>query len=140
MDTRILRMIGAANAWVYRRTDGRWLGRFPGGVRVCLLTTTGRKSGKARTVPLLYLEDEGDFIVVGSQGGAPRNPGWYANLVGNPAADVQIGEQHIPVAARTVDAAEKAALWPRLVTLYPPYERYQRQTAREIPVVRLSPV
>ena len=140
MDKRVLRAIGAANAFVYRRTGGKWLGRFPGGARVCLLTTTGRKSGQARTVPLLYLEDEGDIIVVASQGGAPQHPGWYVNLVAAPAAELQIGERHILVTARTVDAADKAALWPRLVALYPPYETYQRQTTRSIPVVRLSPV
>jgi F420H(2)-dependent quinone reductase len=140
MDKRVLRLIGALNAWVYRASGGKWLGRFPGGAPVLLLTTTGRKSGQARTAPLLYLDDEGDFVVVASQGGAPQHPGWYVNLVAQPAAEVQVGERHIPVTASTATADDKAALWPRLVALYPPYDAYQRRTPRQIPVVRLRPV
>jgi len=140
MHPLLLRRMGALNAVVYRLSGGRLLGRLRSGAPICLLTTIGRKSGRRRTVPLLYLEDEGDIIVVASQGGAPQHPGWYVNLVAAPAAELQIGERHILVTARTVDAADKAALWPRLVALYPPYETYQRQTTRSIPVVRLSPV
>jgi proline iminopeptidase len=139
MDKAVLRFIGAANAWVYRKTSGRWLGRFPGGAPVCLLTTTGRKSGQSRTVPLLYLTDEGDYVVVASQGGAPTHPGWYVNLQATPTAELQVGERRFAVTARTVDTADKLALWPRLVALYPPYDTYQRKTTREIPVVRLRP-
>lgn len=139
MDTRVLRMIGAANAWIYRATGGKWLGRFPGGAQVCLLTTTGRRSGRARTVPLLYLRDEEDYVVVASQGGAPRHPGWYVNLRATPAARLQIGADTIDVTARTVAPEDRAALWPRLVALYPPYDAYQRHTTRAIPVVRLTP-
>lgn len=127
------------NTWVYRASGGRWLGRFPSGAPVCLLTTAGRKSGRRRSVPLLYLRDGNDFVVVASQGGAPQNPGWYFNLQANPKAEVEIGRSRFAVTARQVGEDERAALWPRLVAIYPPYETYQHSTTRRIPLVRLSP-
>ncbi len=139
MNKLVLHTFSALNAWVYRVSGGRLLGRFPSGAPVCLLTTQGRKSGQRRTVPLLYLADGDDLVVVASQGGAPQHPGWYFNLVANPTAEVQIGRRRFPVTARIVSAEEKAALWPRLVAIYPPYEAYQQRATRDIPVLRLSP-
>ena len=135
-----MRTFGALNAWLYRLSGGRLLGRFPGGALICLLTTQGRKSGQPRTAPLLYLADGDDLVVVASQGGAPQHPGWYLNLTARPTAQVQIGSRVFAVTARTVGAEEKARLWPRLVAIYPPYEAYQQRTTRSIPLVRLSPV
>lgn len=137
MQKLLLRTIGALNAAVFRWSKGRWLGRFPSGAQVCLLTTTGRRSRQPRTVPLLFLPDGTDFIVVGSQGGAPQHPGWYHNLQANPQAEVDLGHRRIRVTACPVSEDERAALWPRLVALYPPYERYQQRTTRRIPLVRL---
>jgi deazaflavin-dependent oxidoreductase (nitroreductase family) len=135
----MLRTVSALTAWVYRASGGRWLGRLPSGAPVCLLTTQGRKSGQRRTVPLLFLADGDDLVVVASQGGAPAHPGWYFNLIAQPSADVQVGARRYAVAARTVGEAERATLWKRLVTIYPPYDAYQRRTTRSIPVVRLTP-
>jgi F420H(2)-dependent quinone reductase len=135
-----LHVVSRLNIWVYRASGGRLLGRFPSGAPVCLLTTTGRKSGRRRGVPLLYLRDETDFVVVASQGGAPQHPGWYFNLQANAKAEVEIGRSRFMVVARTVGEDERAGLWPRLVAIYPPYETYQRRTTRCIPVVRLSPM
>ena len=139
---RKLMMRGASglNVWVYRLSRGKFMGRFPSGAPVLLLTTTGRKSGQRRTVPLLYLKDGNDFVIVASQGGAPQHPGWYLNLDAAPKAEVEIGAERFPVTARRVSEDEKAALWPRLVAIYAPYEQYQRRTTRPIPVVRLSRV
>jgi hypothetical protein len=75
MHPLLLRRMGALNAVVYRLSGGRLLGRLRSGAPICLLTTIGRKSGRRRTVPLLYLADGDDLIVVGSQGGAPMHPG-----------------------------------------------------------------
>jgi deazaflavin-dependent oxidoreductase (nitroreductase family) len=136
----MMRTVSALNTWVYRVSGGRWMGRFPSGAPVCLLTTQGRKSGQRRTVPLLFLADGDDLVIVASQGGAPQHPGWYFNLVADSAAEVQIGRRRFAAAARVVNEQEKAALWPRLVTIYPPYEAYQQRTTRPIPVVRLTPV
>ena len=140
MNKSTLRLASALNVLVYRLSSGQFLGRFPSGAPVCLLTTKGRKSGQPRTVPLLYLEDGNDLIVVASQGGRPQHPGWYLNLEADPSGEVEVGRKRIPVAARRVSEDEKSELWPCLVKIYPPYEEYQRRTARLIPVVRLSPV
>jgi deazaflavin-dependent oxidoreductase (nitroreductase family) len=139
MNKLVLRAFSALNTCIYRVSGGRWMGHFPSGAPVCLLTTQGRKSGQRRTVPLLFLADGDDLVVVASQGGAPRHPGWYFNLIADPMAEVQIGRRRFAVTARTVSAEEKAALWPRLVAIYPPYAAYQHRTTRSIPVVRLRP-
>jgi deazaflavin-dependent oxidoreductase (nitroreductase family) len=135
-----IRAIGALNTWVYRVSGGRLMSRLPTGAPVFLLTTTGRKSGQPRTVPLLYLADGHDFLVVASQGGAPQHPSWFLNLEANPRAEIELGRKRIQVAARRLDEEERAQVWPRFVAVYPPYKEYQRRTARRIPVVRLSPV
>jgi deazaflavin-dependent oxidoreductase (nitroreductase family) len=139
MTKRMLRVASALNVLIYRLSRGRWLGRFPSGAPVCLLTTRGRKSGRSRTVPLLYLVDGNAFIVVASQGGRPQHPGWYFNLEADPSGELTIGSRRLLVTAQRVSEEEKAQLWRRLVAIYPPYRDYQRRTKRLIPVVRLSP-
>jgi len=140
MNKRALRAMSALNVLVYRLSRGKWLGRFPSGAPVGLLTTRGRKSGQPRTVPLLYLADGQDFIVVASQGGRPEHPGWYFNLEADPGCEFTIGSQRFSVAAERVSEEERSRLWPRLVEIYPAYQDYERRTARKIPVVRLHPV
>jgi deazaflavin-dependent oxidoreductase (nitroreductase family) len=135
----VMRAMSALNTRVYRLSGGKWMGRFASGAPVCLLTTKGRKSGQRRTVPLLYLEDGNDLIVVASQGGAPQHPAWYLNLEADPKGAVQIGRRRVSVVARQVSHGERDLLWPRLVTMYPHYEEYQRRTTRLIPVARLTP-
>ena len=106
---------------------------------VLLLTTTGRKSGKQRTTPLLYLEDAGRYVVIASVGGAPKHPAWYLNLLANPAATIEVGRRKLAVTASTASPEERARLWPLAVQMYRGYEDYQAKTTREIPVVILSP-
>ncbi len=139
MRKSVMRAASALNTWIYRLSGGKLLGRFPSGAPVGLLTTTGRKSGRARTVPVLYLADGRDFILVASQGGAPTHPGWFLNLEADPKAELQIGPRRIPVTARPVAEEERDRLWPRLVAMYRPYDDYQRRTTRRIPVVKLTP-
>jgi F420H(2)-dependent quinone reductase len=136
---RLLRMVDTLVVWVYRMCGGRWMGYFPPGASICLLATRGRKSGRRRTVPLLFLANGDDLVVVASRGGAAQRPGWYFNLVADPSAEVQVGRRRLTIMARTVSAEEKAALWPRLMAIYPRYEVYERRTARSLPLVRLSP-
>jgi deazaflavin-dependent oxidoreductase (nitroreductase family) len=93
-----------------------------------------------RTVPLLYLADGEDAVLVASQGGLPTNPQWYYNLLAEPAVTVQLGTRTRAMRARVADAAERAVLWPRLVRLYADYENYQSWTDREIPVIICEPV
>lgn len=134
-----IKLMSRANTGIYRRTGGRVGGRFPGGAPVCLLTTTGRTSGEPRTMPLLYLQDGPDVVIVASKGGFSRHPQWYMNLLADPAVTVQVGRERTAMTARVADPAEKAALWPRLVAMYEGYVEYQQRTARDIPVVICSP-
>ncbi len=134
-----------ANTWLYRATGGRAGSRwrigsaFPGGVPICLVTTRGRKSGQPRTTPLLYLADGERIILVASQGGLPRNPGWFLNITAEPAVTVQIKRRVRRMRARVADAGERAGLWPRLVRMYADFDAYQAWTTREIPVVICEP-
>jgi deazaflavin-dependent oxidoreductase (nitroreductase family) len=142
---KVMRTASKWNVWLYRKTNGRIGGTwrvgaaFPRGVPVCLLTTTGRKSGEPRTAPLLFLPDGERVIVVASQGGMPKHPLWYENARVDPDVEVQIRAEHRKMRARTATAAERAAYWPRLVELYADFDAYQSWTDREIPVVILEP-
>ncbi len=132
----MVKLFGKAHKVVYRMSGGRLfakLGRAP----MLLLTATGRKSGKPRTTPLLYVEDGDGFAVVASFGGAPEHPSWYRNLEKNPKVTLQIENRVIPVTASTATPEEKKRLWPRLTAIYPDYDNYQKETTRDIPVVLL---
>jgi deazaflavin-dependent oxidoreductase (nitroreductase family) len=136
----IIKLMSRLNTWAYRATGGKLGGTFRGGAPVMLVTTTGRKTGQRHTTPLLYLRDGNRVVTVASKGGMDHHPLWYRNMVANPAVDVQIGPQVAAMRAHTASAAEKAALWPKLLAMYPDYADYQARTARDIPVVILSPV
>lgn len=140
MHRLVFKTLTAVNNALYRWSGGRLGARF-GKAPIFLLTVRGRRSGRPFTVPLLYLADGGDYIVVGSKGGDAKHPDWYLNLEANPEAQVQIGERFERVRAETVGAEEKARLWPLLVEMYAYYESYQKVAAgRDICVVRLRVV
>ncbi len=107
--------------------------------RGLLLFTTGRKTGKKRTTPLLYLEDGENLVIVASNGGAPRHPAWWLNLEVDSEPQVRVEDRTLRVRAEEAKGEEKRRLWARLVEMYPAYEDYQRRTTREIPVVILRP-
>jgi len=127
----------ALNVSLYRLSGGRIMGKM-GGAPIVLLTTKGRKSAQARTVPLLYVTDDSRFVVVASYAGSPTHPAWYLNLEANPNVDLQVGSERFTAVARPASADEKARLWPKLVAIYPRYEDYQKRTSREIPLVILT--
>lgn len=104
-----------------------------------LLTTTGRKSGRLITLPLIYGRDGDNYIVVASKGGAPVHPAWYLNLVAKPAVGVQVAEKKFRAVARAASGEERKRLWRMMADIYPPYDDYQKLTAREIPIVVLEP-
>ncbi len=105
---------------------------------VLLLTTTGRRTGKARTTPLTFLEDGDDIVVVASNGGEDAPPCWWLNLRSKPRATVTIGDRSSAVEARDATSEERARLWPRIVAANPGYAGYARRTRREIPIVLLN--
>ena len=123
---------------VHRLSRGRFLGRVAG-MPVLLLTTTGRRTGKARTTPLTFFRDGADLVVVASNGGAERPPDWSLNLQQNPRAVVEIGTDELTVQARTASAEERERLWVVITATYSGYARYQKKTARQIPVLILTP-
>jgi len=140
-----IKWMSKINVVLYRRTGGRlgskWRvgSAFPRGLPVCLLTTTGRKSGEPRISPLLFLEDGDRIILVASQGGLPKHPMWYLNLRANPEVTVQVKSRVRPMTAHVADPEERARLWPRLVDMYPDFDNYQAWTDRTIPVVVCTP-
>jgi deazaflavin-dependent oxidoreductase (nitroreductase family) len=105
-----------------------------------LLTTRGRKTGEAHTVPLLYLRDEETIAVIASYGGRDCHPTWYLNLVDYPEVTIQTADEQKRLAARTATPAERERWWPRVVKAYGDYAVYQNRTTREIPVVLLEPL
>ena len=140
-----IKWMSKLNVVLYRRTGGRlgskWRvgSAFPRGLPVCLLTTTGRKSGEPRISPLLFLEDGDRIILVASQGGLPKHPMWYLNLRANPQVTVQVKSRVRPMTAQVADPGERARLWPRLIDMYADFDNYQAWTDRTIPVVVCTP-
>lgn len=109
------------------------------GADVLYLTTTGRKTGRARTTPLLYLAEPGRWIVVASNGGADWEPGWWLNLQAGSPGTVQIGRESTPVAAREITGPEGDRLWEHLNDKVFNYNGYQAKVRRQIAVVALTP-
>ena len=132
-----LRLFSIAHTALYRLTGGRFVGRLTPTAPTLLLTTVGRKSGKARTVPLIYLADGVAHVVVGSMGGSATHPDWWLNLCTAPAAKVTVNGRTWRVRAEEARGAERDRLWVRLTQTFPGFANYQRATSREIPVVIL---
>lgn len=105
-----------------------------------LLTTKGRKSGRILTSPLIYGEDAGRYIVIGSKGGAPEHPAWYLNLVNEPVVEVQVYDKIFNARASVAVGAERKRLFEMMTKVYAPYPSYQKRTDRELPVVVLQPI
>ena len=104
------------------------------GMPVIVLTTRGRRTGKLRKSPLMRVEHDGRYAVVGSIGGAPQHPRWVYNLRADPEVTLQDGPEVYDMTAREVMGAEKAEWWKRATDAYPPYDEYQAKTERVIPV------
>jgi len=134
---RAWRALTDGNVWAYRATGGR-IGGTLDGAPVLLLHHVGRRSGQRRVTPLLYLPDGDELVIVASMGGTPKNPAWFHNLEAAPDTEVEVGRERRPVRARVAGPQERAALWPRLVELYPSFATYQARAPREIPVVVLG--
>ena len=133
-----LRRLSRLHRSVYRLTGGA-VGQRLVGNDMLLLTTRGASTGKAHTVPLLYLRDNDTLVVIASWGGRPQHPDWYHNLMADRRATVQVRSKSWPVRARTAGPQERTAWWPRVVAAYEAYDTYQSRTDRVIPVVLLDP-
>lgn len=139
LSNRIESLFTRLQVSLYRLSGGSIAGTFRG-VPVLLLTTTGRKTGKKRTKPLLYMMNDTQIVLVASHAGAQTHPIWWRNLQQTPQAEVQIKRTILQVEAREATSEERERLWPQLVALYPDYETYQKRTTRTIPVVLLQKI
>lgn len=135
----LLALVTRLQRFLYLKTDGA-IGASIGGMQILLLTSVGRRTGHQRITPLLFIEDGDTFVVVASNAGDDRHPGWWLNLQTTPQARVQVRGDHHEVVARRADPNEAERLWPALVEAYRPYEDYRRRTDRDIPIVLLERV
>jgi F420H(2)-dependent quinone reductase len=139
LKAKLVNLIPSANVIVYRLSNGRFGGKMQD-LPVLILHTVGRKSGKARRSPVLYIQDGDDYLIVASRGGSDAPPAWWLNLQAMPKAAVEIKNSKRHVTARQATAEEKAAYWPRLTAGYSFYDDYQARTTREFPVIVLTPM
>ena len=137
MHKGMTKVFSGAHALLYKVSAGR-LGSSMGGGTVGLLTTTGRKSGKERTVPLTVVEHGNGWAVIASYSGHDVHPAWYLNLQAKPEATLTIGKTDHAVRSRELEGAERTEVWDRVTSTLPDYLEYQKVTDRVIPVVALE--
>ena len=131
-------LFGEEHVRRYRETGGKIGHDWKRGSKILLLTTTGRKTGNEITKPLIY-ENAGDaYVVIASQGGAPKHPEWYRNLTEDADVRVQVMDDVFAARARTATGEERDRLWKLAAQQWPDYDTYQAKTEREIPVVVLE--
>ncbi|MCA9810736.1 MAG: nitroreductase family deazaflavin-dependent oxidoreductase [Candidatus Dadabacteria bacterium] len=134
----IINIGSAVDRWLITASGGKLNTTFAW--PCLLLKTTGAKTGKERTTPLLYLKDGGSFVLIASKGGNARHPSWYLNLRANPEAEVFVDGESIKCTASDAQGEERDRLWEKAVGVYDAYEKYRRRAGeREIPVVVLRP-
>jgi deazaflavin-dependent oxidoreductase (nitroreductase family) len=134
----MLRLFTRTHVFLNQIAGGRVFNTL-GGRDVCFVTMTGAKSGRRITIPLMYVPYGEGVLLVASQGGAPRNPVWYNNIVAHPDIEVRHRRQDMALTARVAVADEKPTLWPICDAHYPPYADYRARTARDIPIFVCEP-
>jgi deazaflavin-dependent oxidoreductase (nitroreductase family) len=122
-----------AHMWDSKSAGGKGL------LPTLLLTTTGRKSGKPRSLPLIYGRTGDSYVIIASKGGMPTHPVWYLNLEANPECELMVGAKAVSARARVATGKERERIWDDMAKIYPPYLDYQKATEREIPVIVLDP-
>jgi deazaflavin-dependent oxidoreductase (nitroreductase family) len=109
------------------------------GLPIIIVTTRGAKTGAIRKMALMRVEHDGQYALIASMGGAPKNPVWYQNLRAHPdEVVIQDGPEPFPVSIREIEGDEKKTWWDRAIAAYPPYADYQAKTERQIPVIIAS--
>ncbi len=123
---------------VFRWTNGRAMSALRG-MPILLLTTVGRKTGKSRTTPLMYIRDGERYVITASNSGRAVHPAWFHNLQASPQAQIEVPGKRLVVSAVVATQGERDRLWPQLVSKAPFFDGYQRNTPRLIPMVLLEP-
>jgi deazaflavin-dependent oxidoreductase (nitroreductase family) len=131
-------LFGEEHVRRYIETDGEEGYIWREGSPILLLTVTGRKSGAEYTTPLIFGEDDGNYVLVASQGGTPEHPDWYLNLEANPDVGMQVKADRFRARARNAEGDERERLWAAMNQIWPHYDEYQAKTTRQIPVVVLE--
>jgi deazaflavin-dependent oxidoreductase (nitroreductase family) len=135
----LIKAVTRLHVFSNRLTGGRLFNTF-GGEEVCFVTMKGAKSGRTLTIPLMYVPYRDGLLLVASQGGAPRNPVWYHNLVKHPEIEVRHRRRSMKLRARVATPEEKPELWPICDQHYAPYADYRKRTTRDIPIFVCDPV
>ena len=137
---RVWKAGNVAAVWMYRRTGGKVGGRAKGGSLLLLLTVAGRKSGLPHTVPVAYVERDGDYYLAATAGGQPKEPHWIRNLRSASTATVEIGRDRQLMSVEVLRGAESDAAWKDIiVATYPSFGPYEAKSGRKIAVARLTP-
>lgn len=135
----VIKWMSRAQTRIYKKTGGRFAGKFLQGAAVGILTTVGRKTGEAREVPLLYLREGRRVVLVASSGGRDKHPPWYLNLKTNPKVTFQVKDEVLALTSRDATDAERDEYWPKLDAMYSDFENYRSHTDRVIPIVICDP-
>lgn len=135
-----IRIFSKVHGFIYQITGGR-LGSQLGSIPMLLLTTTGRKSGKKRTVPLVGIPHGSGYILIASFGGSPTHPAWFLNIRENPSISIRIGSLVTSAEASIIDTSdsEYEEMWEKAVDTYPGYDDYKQKSPRDIPIVLVTP-
>ncbi|AFM19343.1 deazaflavin-dependent nitroreductase family protein [Mycolicibacterium chubuense NBB4] len=134
-----IKWMSRAQTWLFKKTNGRLGDKFLRGSEVGILTTTGRKSGERREVPLLFLQEEQRIVLVASQGGRDTHPMWYLNLKADAQVTFQTKRETLELVAREATDAERDEYWPKLDAMYADYANYRSYTDRKIPIIICDP-
>jgi len=137
MANPFIKLFIQAHVGLFRLSKGMVGGRM-GSNEILLLTTVGRKSGKARTTPVVFFRDKASFVVVASNGGAASHPAWYHNLIADRKASILVGKETINVKAAEATGKERERLWKNITGRAEQFGKYQEKTEREIPVMVLK--
>jgi F420H(2)-dependent quinone reductase len=137
-DRRFIRVFIGAHRRILRASSGRLLGRM-GGHPLLILTTTGRRTGRPYSTPVIGVPSGADWLVVASNGGAATQPLWVRNIEASADVTVRRGARAESFRARILPASERSQWWPKLVQAYPAYAKMQAKTDRELPVILLTP-
>jgi deazaflavin-dependent oxidoreductase (nitroreductase family) len=136
----MFKLFTATHVALFRATGGR-IGSSMRGGKVLLLTTTGNKSGKPRTVPVMQFDDDGRRFVIASAAGSPQHPAWFKNLEKTPQVTVELRGERYPARAEVLSSEERARVWKKVLERAPGFGAYEKKTGgRQIPVVELKRV
>ena len=134
-----IKWMSRAQTWLFKKTGGRFGDTFLRGTEVGILTTTGRKSGQPRDVPLLFLQEGSRIVLVASQGGRDTHPLWYRNILADPKVTFQTKRETVSLHAREATDDERDQYWPKLDAMYSDFANYRSYTSRTIPIVICDP-